>query len=92
MSYILHQPICLPTRRNDTGNINIIKELRRIRRSNWRCPFLLLVGWEGKTRLKAFSTRKGSSLFLRLNSFIRMLPSKQNCMRLIGPDPKSLAR
>jgi len=84
MSYILHQPIWLPNRRKDAGNMNIIKALLCIQRTNWRC----LSGLEGSIRLKAINARKGSSLPLRLISLIRILPSKQNGMRLVSPDPR----
>jgi len=63
--------------------VNIIKELRRIRRQNWLCP----LGLEGSIRLSAISARKGTNLPLRLITLIRMLLSKQNFMKLMSPDP-----
>ncbi len=64
--------------------MNIIKELRRIRRLNWPCP----LGLEINIRLSAINARKGTNQILRLFTLIRMLLSKQNFMKLMGPDPR----
>ncbi len=66
--------------------MNIIKKLRRIRQLNWLCP----VGLEISIRLKVFNARKGTNLSLRLITLIRILLSKQNFMKLIGPDPSNI--
>ncbi len=63
--------------------MNIIKELRRIRQQNWQCPS----GLDIIIRPRAINARKGTNLSLRLITLIRMLLSKQNFMKLIGPDP-----
>jgi len=84
MSSILRQPICLLNRRNIAGNINIIKILRRLQRANWSRP----KGSERTIRLIATNARKDPDLPLRFVAFIRILLSKQNCVRLMGPDPR----
>ena len=54
------------------------------------CP----AGLEVNIRLRALNAkvwaRKGTNLLFRLIALIRMLPSKQNFMKLVSPDPKSI--
>jgi len=83
MSSILRQPIYLLNRRNITGNINIIKILRRLQRENWSRP----KGLEESIRLIATNARKDPDLSLCFVTTIRILLSKQNYMRLVSPDP-----
>ncbi len=83
MSSILRQPICLLNRRNIVGNINIIKILRRLQQANWSRP----KGLEESIRLIATNARKDPDLPLRFITTTRILLSKQNCVRLMSPDP-----
>ncbi len=88
MSPILRNPVCLLNRSNIAGNINIIKILRRIQQANWS----LTKGLKESFRLIATNARKDPDLPLRFVTTIRILLSKQNCVRLMGPDPNNYER
>ncbi len=72
------------TRRKGAGNLTVFKPFQRSQRQNRSRP----PGLKENTRLKVKMLDKAESLALRCFTIIRMFSFKQNCIRLMSPDPK----
>jgi len=83
MLSIPREDILPVTRRKGAGNRPVFKAFQRCQGQNRPRP----PGLKENTRLKSKMLEKARTLVLRFFIIIRMFSFKQNCIRLMSPDP-----